>query len=59
MLRKLNSWNLSELKKFKRSYLSGFKSEMYQGGPRQGYAEAENMMEEDSVEKLKKLVGLK
>ncbi len=46
ILRKLNSWNLSSLKKFKRSYLSGFKSEMYQGGPRQGYAEAENIMEE-------------
>ena len=43
--RKLRSWNLKALKRYQTAYLSGFKSEMYQGGPEDGFAEAHQIME--------------
>ena len=43
--RKLRSWNLNALKRYQTAYLSGFKSEMYQGGPEDGFAEAQQIME--------------
>ncbi|HGG60383.1 MAG TPA: primosomal protein N' (replication factor Y) - superfamily II helicase [Gammaproteobacteria bacterium] len=46
ILRRLNRWNLKFLKKYNKAYLSGFKSEMYQAGPRQGFQQATQIMEE-------------
>ncbi len=44
--RRLHSWNLRALKRYQSAYLSGFKSEMYQGGPEDGFAEAHRIMED-------------
>lgn len=44
--KRLRSWNLQALKHYDNAYLSGFKSEMYQGGPEQGFAEAYQVMEQ-------------
>ncbi len=46
LLRKLDHWNLKALKRYNPSYLSGFKSEMYQAGPRKGFEQARSEMEE-------------
>ena len=57
MLKKLRSWQLTSLKAYQAAYLSGFKSELYQTTPEQGFDEAHSIMEQQLRQDIKHDIG--
>lgn len=57
MLKKLRSWQLTSLKVYQAAYLSGFKSELYQTTPQQGFSEAQSIMEQQLRRDIKHNIG--
>ena len=46
MLNRLRSWRLDALRAYQSEFLSGFKSELYQTSPREGFTEAQAVMQD-------------